>query len=42
MSRKKANETYKGVGRCKTSGERVYMTPVTDFIFVGEKTLNEY
>ena len=42
MPRKKTNETYKGVGRRKSSVARVYMTPGTGKITVGDKTLDEY
>ena len=42
MPRKKTHETYKGVGRRKSSVARVYMTPGTGKITVGDKTLDEY
>ena len=42
MPRKKTNETYNGVGRYKSSVARVYMTPGTGVITVGDKTLDKY
>ena len=42
MPRKKSNVTYIGVGRRKSSVARVYMTPGTGKIVVGEKTLEQY
>ena len=42
MPKKKSNVTYIGVGRRKSSVARVYMTPGTGKITVGEKTLDEY
>lgn len=42
MPRKKSNVTYLGTGRRKSSVARVYMTPGTGKIMVGEKTLEEY
>jgi len=37
MPRKKTNETYKGVGRGKSSVEHAYMTPGTDFSLLATK-----
>ena len=42
MPKKKTNVTYIGVGRRKSSVARVYMTPGTGVITVGDKTLEEY
>ena len=42
MPKKKTNVTYLGTGRRKSSVARVYMTPGTGKITVGEKTLEEY
>ncbi|MBR0461881.1 MAG: 30S ribosomal protein S9 [Erysipelotrichaceae bacterium] len=42
MPKKKSNVTYIGVGRRKSSVARVYMTPGTGKITVGEKSLEEY
>ena len=42
MPKKKTNVTYLGTGRRKSSVARVYMTPGTGKIKVGEKTLEEY
>ena len=42
MPKKKTNVTYQGTGRRKSSVARVYMTPGTGKITVGEKTLEEY
>ena len=42
MPKKKTNVTYLGTGRRKSSVARVYMTPGTGVITVGEKTLDEY
>lgn len=42
MPKKKTNITYLGTGRRKESVARVYMTPGTGKIMVGEKTLEEY
>ena len=42
MPKKKTNVTYQGTGRRKSSVARVYMTPGTGKIMVGEKTLEEY
>ncbi len=42
MPKKKSNVTYIGTGRRKSSVARVYMTPGTGKIMVGEKTLEEY
>ena len=42
MPKKKTNVTYQGTGRRKTSVARVYITPGTGKIMVGEKTLEEY
>ena len=42
MPKKKSNVTYIGVGRRKSSVARVYMTPGTGVITVGEKTLDQY
>lgn len=39
MPRKKTNVNYLGTGRRKSSVARVYMTPGTGKIMVGEKTL---
>lgn len=42
MPKKKTNVTYQGTGRRKSSVARVYMTPGTGNIMVGEKTLEQY
>lgn len=42
MAKKKTNITYLGTGRRKRSVARVYMTPGTGIITVGEKTLEQY
>ena len=42
MPKKKTNVSYLGTGRRKSSVARVYMTPGTGKIMVGEKTLEEY
>lgn len=42
MAKKKTNITYLGTGRRKSSVARVYMTPGTGNITVGNKTLEEY
>ena len=42
MPKKKTNVSYLGTGRRKSSVARVYMTPGTGKITVGEKTLEEY
>ena len=42
MPKKKTNVTYLGTGRRKSAVARVYMTPGTGKIMVGEKTLEEY
>ena len=42
MPKKKTTVTYLGTGRRKSSVARVYMTPGTGKIMVGEKTLEEY
>ena len=42
MPKKKTNVTYLGTGRRKSSVARVYLTPGTGKIMVGEKTLEEY
>ncbi len=42
MPKKKSNVTYLGTGRRKSSVARVYLTPGTGVITVGEKTLEEY
>ena len=42
MPKKKTNVNYIGTGRRKSSVARVYMTPGTGKIMVGEKTLEEY
>ena len=42
MPKKKSNVSYLGTGRRKSSVARVYMTPGTGKIMVGEKTLEEY
>ncbi len=42
MPKKKTNISYLGTGRRKSSVARVYMTPGTGKIMVGEKTLEEY
>ena len=42
MPKKKSNVNYLGTGRRKSSVARVYMTPGTGKITVGEKTLEEY
>ena len=42
MPKKTTNVSYLGTGRRKSSVARVYMTPGTGKITVGEKTLEEY
>jgi len=42
MPKKKTNVNYLGTGRRKSSVARVYMTPGTGKITVGDKTLEEY
>ena len=42
MPKKKTNVSYLGTGRRKSSVARVYITPGTGKIMVGEKTLEEY
>ena len=42
MPKKKTNVSYLGTGRRKSSVARVYMTPGTGKITVGDKTLEEY
>ena len=42
MPKKKTNVSYLGTGRRKSSVARVYMTPGTGKIMVGEKTLEDY
>ena len=42
MAKKKTNITYLGTGRRKSSVARVYLTPGTGNITVGDKTLEEY
>ena len=42
MPKKKTNVNYLGTGRRKSSVARVYLTPGTGKIMVGEKTLEEY
>ena len=42
MPKKKSNVSYVGTGRRKSSVARVFMTPGTGKIMVGEKTLEEY
>ena len=42
MPKKKTNVIYNGTGRRKSSVARVFMTPGTGKIMVGEKTLEEY
>ena len=42
MPKKKTNVTYQGTGRRKSCVARVYLTPGTGKIMVGEKTLEEY
>ena len=42
MPKKKTNVSYLGTGRRKSSVARVYLTPGTGKIMVGEKTLEEY
>ena len=42
MPKKKTNVSYIGTGRRKSSVARVYLTPGTGKIMVGEKTLEEY
>ena len=42
MPKKKSNITYQGTGRRKSSVARVYLTPGTGKIMVGEKTLEQY
>jgi len=42
MPKKKTNLSYLGTGRRKSSVARVYITPGTGKIMVGEKTLEDY
>lgn len=42
MAKKKTNITYLGTGRRKSSVARVYLTPGTGNITVGNKSLDEY
>jgi len=42
MPKKKTNVTYQGTGRRKSSVARVFLTPGTGKIMVGEKTLDQY
>lgn len=42
MPKKKTNVTYLGTGRRKSSVARVYITPGTGVITVGDKTLEQY
>ena len=42
MPKKKTNVNYLGTGRRKSSVARVYLTPGTGKIMVGEKTLEQY
>ena len=42
MPKKKTNVSYLGTGRRKSSVARVFMTPGTGKIMIGEKTLEEY
>ena len=42
MPKKKSNVSYVGTGRRKSSVARVFMTPGTGKIMIGEKTLEEY
>ena len=42
MAKKKTNITYLGTGRRKCSVARVYLTPGTGVITVGDKTLDQY
>lgn len=42
MPKKKTNVSYLGTGRRKSSVARVYMTPGTGKIMVGDKTLEQY
>ncbi len=42
MPKKKSNVTYIGTGRRKSSIARVFMTPGSGKIMVGDKTLEEY
>ena len=42
MPKKKTNITYIGTGRRKSSVARVFMTPGTGIITVGEKSLDDY
>lgn len=42
MAKKKSNVTYLGTGRRKSSVARVYLTPGTGKITVGDKTLEQY
>jgi len=42
MPKKKTNVSYLGTGRRKSSVARVYITPGTGVIMVGEKTLEQY
>ena len=42
MPKKKSNVTYQETGRRKSSVARVYLTPGTGKIMVGEKTLDQY
>lgn len=42
MAKKKSNVTYLGTGRRKSSVARIYLTPGTGKITVGDKTLEQY
>ena len=42
MAKKKTNITYLGTGRRKSAVARVYMTPGTGIITVGDKSLDQY
>ena len=42
MAKKKTNITYLGTGRRKSSVARVYLTPGTGIITIGNKSLEEY
>ena len=42
MPKKKSNVTYQETGRRKSSVARVYLTPGTGQIMVGEQTLDQY
>ena len=42
MAKKKTNITYLGTGRRKSAVARVYMTPGTGIITIGDKTLEQY